>query len=94
MIRMLTLTLLLPLFAACTGPACLNDQPYHTAKEFPPLRVPAGMQAPEPDPNLAIPEVAENGPVGAFPPAEGEEEAVEDTRRCLVSPPRMQDARG
>lgn len=94
MIRMLTLILLLPLLAACTGPACLNDQPYHTAEVFPPLRVPPGMQAPEADPNLAIPEVAGDGPVGAFPPDEGDEEAVEDTRRCLVSPPRMEDARG
>ncbi len=93
MIRMLTLTLLLPVFAACTGPACLNEQPYHSAEEFPPLRVPAGMQAPEPDPNLAIPEVAGNGPVGAFPPDEGEAADVEDTRRCLVSPPRMPEAR-
>lgn len=81
-----TLPLLLTLAACAGNPACLSGQPYHDAEEFPPLRAPAGMAVPEPDPNLQVPEV-EDGPVAAFPPEEGED----GRQRCLSAPPPLTD---
>lgn len=79
-----SIPLLLPLLAACSAtPACLREQPYQSAEAFPPLRAPAGMAVPEPDPNLEVPEV-EDGPVSAFP-AEGSD----GSRRCLSMPPSL-----
>lgn len=86
--RVLWMLPALLLLVACAGqPACMTDQPYKHAEAFPPLRAPAGMNVPEPDPNLQVPEV-EDGPVGAFPAEEGEsgEAALE---RCLATPPRL-----
>lgn len=77
---------LLPVLAACSaGPACLRDQPYKSAEEFPPLEAPAGMSVPQPDPNLEVPEV-EDGPVAAYPPEAGDES---EGRRCLAMPPSV-----
>jgi hypothetical protein len=76
-------SLLLMLAACSTEPACLREQPYQNAEAFPPLRAPAGMTVPEPDPNLEVAEV-EDGPVAAFPAEEGD-----GSRRCLSMPPPL-----
>ncbi|MES1944946.1 hypothetical protein PC39_12546 [Salinisphaera sp. PC39] len=88
--------LALPLaVAACANePACMKDQPYQTAESFPPLRAPAGMSVPEPDPNMRVPEVGD-GPVAAYPAeqGEGEEDKEAARRRCLSSPPPLPENR-
>lgn len=71
---------------ACAQPACLREQPYHSAEEFPPLKAPPGLETPEPDPNYEVPEV-ENGPVGAHPEDAG---VGEGELRCLEMPPRLE----
>jgi uncharacterized lipoprotein len=78
------------LTAACAGkPVCMVEEPYQTASEFPPLKAPAGMQVPPPNPNLAIPEVREDGPVAY----EEDEDAVNEYGvRCLETPPKMDSA--
>ncbi len=78
------------LLAGCsTTPDCLEPQPYKNAQQFPPLESPPGLDVPEPDPSMAIPDVAD-GPVGAYDEpanANAENTAV----RCLVSPPPMRN---
>jgi len=75
------------LLTACTGPACLREQPYQNAEPFPVLKAPPGLNVPPPDPNLSIPEV-DDGPVGV------REDMPEDLPRqsrlrCLDMPPRL-----
>lgn len=80
------LLLLLVAMAGCTGPLCLQSQDYEDARLLPPLTAPPGLDVPEPDPNLAIPEVSGGGPVGAYPPGEG---FGKQHLRCLDAPPPM-----
>ncbi len=76
------------LLAGCsTTPDCLEPQPYMNAQQFPPLESPPGLDVPEPDPSMAIPDVA-GGPVGAYE-APADADAENTVVRCLVSPPPM-----
>ena len=75
--------------AACSStPSCLESQPYMNAKAFPPLKSPAGLDVPEPDPSMRVPEVA-SGPVGAFDDVPADRDAEDPAARCLVTPPAM-----
>ena len=75
--------------AACSStPSCLESQPYMQAKSFPPLQSPAGLEVPEPDPSMRIPEIA-SGPVGTFEETPADRDAEDPAARCLVTPPAM-----
>jgi uncharacterized lipoprotein len=79
---------LLGLAACSTTPACLKTQPYMSAQSFPPLKSPAGLDAPQPDPSMRIPDVAA-GPVGYFDEIPADRDAEDPAARCLVTPPAM-----
>ena len=75
--------------SACSStPSCLESQPYMNAKAFPPLKSPAGLDVPEPDPSMRVPEVA-SGPVGTFDDVPADRDAEDPAARCLVTPPAM-----
>ena len=75
--------------AACSStPTCLKPQPYMQAKTFPPLKSPAGLDVPEPDASMQIPEIA-SGPVGAFDSAPENRDPEDPAARCLITPPAM-----
>lgn len=89
----IVLLALLLLLGACSKPPCLHDQPYQRAQEFPPLRAPAGLNVPSPDPNMAIPEV-DDGPVGGVRDPDAPNRFGVS---CLDTPPRLpaaEDASG
>lgn len=92
MIRYCLLSLVLAsgvLLAACsTTPSCLESKGYMDARAFPPLKSPAGLEAPEPDPSMRIPEVA-SGPVGTFDEVPADRNPEDPAARCLVTPPAM-----
>lgn len=80
-----TIILLTGLLTACNKPTCLDDASYKSAEEFPPLQSPPGLSVPEPDPNVAIPEV-KDGPVAyTDDPKAKNRYGV----RCLDVPPRL-----
>jgi uncharacterized lipoprotein len=58
------------------------------AKRFPPLKSPPGLAVPKPDPNMAIPKVA-NGPVGHYKQAPPGTNSDNPAARCLTTPPLM-----
>lgn len=77
------------LLSACSStPDCLEQQSYMDAKAFPPLRSPAGLDVPAPDPSMQVPDVA-SGPVGAYAQAPNGTDAEDPAARCLVTPPPM-----
>ena len=77
------------LLSACSAtPNCLKPQPYMDAKTFPPLKSPAGLDVPAPDPNLQIPDVA-SGPVGTYDEAPTGIDPEDPAARCLTTPPAM-----
>ena len=74
---------------ACAGtPDCLENQAYMDAKSFPPLESPPGLDVPEPDSAMQIPEV-ERGPVGKYDEAPAHSVSSDPRARCLTSPPAM-----
>ncbi|WP_353180690.1 MULTISPECIES: hypothetical protein [unclassified Salinisphaera] len=79
---------LLGLAACSTTPACLKTQSYMNAQSFPPLKSPAGLDVPQPDPSMRIPDVA-TGPVGHFDDVPAGRDAEDPAARCLVTPPAM-----
>ena len=81
-------TFLLVLGGCSTTPNCLKPQPYMQAKTFPPLKSPAGLDVPEPDASMQIPEIA-SGPVGAFDSAPENRNPEDPAARCLITPPAM-----
>ncbi len=75
--RQFVVILLLVLVSACAKRHCQSDSAYLEAQEYPALRAPPGLDAPAPDPNLAIPKA---GPgTKTKPPADV----------CLEVPPRL-----
>lgn len=83
------LVIALPLVAllvfGCSGPACLQQQPYMRAQAFPPLRAAADLHVPKPNPTMQIPRVA-SGPVGAVKDAAADNKFG---KRCLAMPPHL-----
>lgn len=76
---------MLALLSACSKPSCLNSESYQSAKEFPPLQAPPGLTVPDPDPNIAIPQVGD-GPVAYV---EDPDAKNRFGVRCLDVPPRL-----
>lgn len=78
---------------ACSGtPDCLERQGYADAIAFPKLEAPAGLEVPESDDQMSIPEVR-NGPVSAYAEAPAGTEPENDQSRCLTTPPVLQTKR-
>ncbi len=75
--RRFALVLIVLLLAACSKRYCAQDPQYMEAREYPPLKAPPGLSAPELDPNLAIPKPASR--VFAKPAADV----------CLEVPPHL-----
>lgn len=85
--RLFLSILALAVLGACASrPDCLIEQDYQEAREFPPLKAPAGMTVPPSNPNLAIPPV-ESGPVAYI---EDENSINGHGVRCLETPPRIE----
>ncbi|RJS92666.1 hypothetical protein D3260_10560 [Salinisphaera sp. Q1T1-3] len=77
------------LLSACSGtPGCLKTQRYTEAKSLPALKAPPGLDVPESDDEMKVPDVR-NGPVAAFAqPPEGTEQDNPQSR-CLSTPPPL-----
>jgi len=78
----LLLLLMLPLVGGChffggaTAKACHGSQPYQKAESAPPLKIPAGLDAPDTTNALRLPALNEAAP----PPRKGKQP-------CLDNPP-------
>lgn len=77
------------ILTGCAGsPDCLKTQHYESAKAFPKLKSPAGLQIPKPDPDMEIPSVS-NGPVAAYSAPPQGTDADNSQARCLTTPPPL-----
>lgn len=80
--RIFLISLVVLLVAGCSAPACMLDQPYKSAQQFPMLDAPPGLTVPEPNLAMRIPDV-KDGPVGVYP----DSEHIKAPRmRCLAAP--------
>ena len=66
-------------------PNCNDTQAYMHAEQYPPLKNPPGLNVPQPNPDMAIPNVAD-GPVGRY---DKQDDSDNDFGDCLIAPPAM-----
>ncbi len=83
------LLLLAPLVSGChvfrsaSAKACHNPQPYQKAQSVPPLKVPAGLDAPDTTNALRLPALNEPAP----PPRKGREPCLDEPPPFKVTQP-------
>ena len=88
-IRLLGIAVAAAIVSGCsTTPDCLDHQAYMDAQSFPPLKSPPGLEVPEPDSAMTIPEVGD-GPVGTYAETPRGADTDDPAARCLTAPPAM-----
>ena len=77
----LLLGIALLLLSGCSKKFCEHEAEYEGAREYPSLSAPAGMEVPQADPTMQIPQARGN-----------EQAVVNESRPCLELPPRIRSS--